>query len=50
VAGYTLFSEAEKHCEMKDWLEGKSDMGDAELLGKARTSVQGLEMVFGAAW
>ena len=34
---YTLFGEAEKHAELKEWLEGKSDMGDAELWGRGRT-------------
>ena len=34
---YTLFSKVEKHPDMKKWLEGKSDMGNEELWGKART-------------
>jgi hypothetical protein len=33
---YTLFAGAESHSDMKKWLEGNSDIGDAELWGKAK--------------
>jgi len=35
--GYTMFSEVDKHSDMKLWLEGKSNVGNVELWGKEKT-------------
>ena len=34
--GYDLFAQLDKVPEVKDWLEGKSEVGDVELWGKSK--------------